>query len=67
MISKCPGSMGFSQPHPEFIKCPYCSSEVEIFTDEAKAVCPKCKKEVLREGAQRIQVHAQRFFPDKKA
>jgi len=52
MINKCPGSQGFSQPHPEFIKCPFCSSEVEIFTDEAKAVCPKCKKDVLREGAQ---------------
>ncbi len=49
MIFKCPGSQSFSQPHPEFINCPFCNAEVEIWTDENKAICPKCKKDITRE------------------
>lgn len=52
MIFKCPGSQAFSQPQPEFIKCPYCKSEVEIWTDEVKTKCQKCKKTVMRGEAQ---------------
>lgn len=48
MIFKCPGSQNFSQPKPEFIKCPFCNKEVEIWSDEIKAKCPKCKKTVMR-------------------
>ncbi len=52
MLNKCPGSLGFSQPHPEYIKCPFCSYEIEIFSDEASAVCAKCKKTVFRQTDQ---------------
>jgi hypothetical protein len=48
MNFKCPGSQSFSQPHPECIKCPFCRGEIEIWTDEVKTTCPKCKKEVVR-------------------
>lgn len=48
MIFKCPGSQKFSQPQPEIIKCPFCAKELEIWTDEAKAKCPSCKKTVTR-------------------
>ena len=46
---ECPGSKVIRQPLPEFIKCPFCSQEVEIWTDEVKATCSKCKKTVVRE------------------
>ena len=47
---ECPGSKSIRQPQPEFIKCPFCAYEVEIWTDEIKAICPKCKKTVLRDA-----------------
>ncbi|MBL7129937.1 MAG: hypothetical protein ISS45_00785 [Candidatus Omnitrophica bacterium] len=49
MISECPGAKFFKQPEPEYVKCPYCSEEVEIWTDEVKAICSNCKKTVIRE------------------
>lgn len=51
IISKCPGSLGFRQPQPEIIKCLVCGSEVEIWTDEVKINCPKCKVEIMRKGS----------------
>jgi len=52
MSYKCPGSQNFSQPKPENIKCPSCSADVEIWTDEIKATCPKCNKDILRQAEQ---------------
>ena len=49
MIFKCPGSQKFSQPEPEEINCPSCGEKIEIWTDESKTKCPKCKKTVTRE------------------
>jgi len=49
MISNCPGSQKFKQPQPETIKCTSCGGEIEIWTDEIKAVCPKCKNTIMRE------------------
>lgn len=49
MMNKCPGSQAFSQPHPENMDCPYCGADIEIFSDEIKAACPKCDKTVIRE------------------
>jgi len=48
MILKCPGAQNFRQPKPEYMGCPFCSYEVEIWSDEIKATCPKCKKTVMR-------------------
>ena len=45
----CPGARQFKQPQPEMVKCPSCSEEVEIWTDELEATCPNCKKTVRRE------------------
>ncbi|MFH1776350.1 MAG: hypothetical protein ABH952_02150 [Candidatus Omnitrophota bacterium] len=49
MFYKCPGSQKFRQPEPEILLCPHCKAEVEIWTDEAKTTCPKCKKTIIRE------------------
>jgi len=46
----CPGSRLLRQPAPELFPCPNCGAEVEIWSDEFKRACPKCKKMVLRPG-----------------
>ena len=51
MSSYCPGAKQFIQPKPEDRKCPSCGVEVEVWTDELKATCPRCKKTIMREGA----------------
>ncbi len=48
MIFNCPGSEKFKQPAADMVKCPNCGEEVEIWSDEAKAICPKCKGAVAR-------------------
>jgi Zn finger protein HypA/HybF involved in hydrogenase expression len=52
MEMKCPGAKAFTQPKPEFIPCPSCHSEVEIWTDEAEAKCDRCGNMVSREMLQ---------------
>jgi len=49
-IEFCPGSKKFKQPHPETIKCPVCGYEAEIWTDEIKVNCPKCKDIIVRQA-----------------
>lgn len=53
VLDFCPGSKKFKNPEPENIKCPNCGENVEIWTDEIQAICPKCKSTILRpqEGA----------------
>ena len=46
----CPGSSKFKRPEPETIKCPTCSEEIEMWTDEIQVTCPNCKNTVMREG-----------------
>jgi hypothetical protein len=46
----CPGSKLLRQPAPELFPCPNCGAEVEIWSDEFKRPCPKCRKMVLRPG-----------------
>ncbi|MFH1249318.1 MAG: hypothetical protein V1660_04155 [archaeon] len=46
---QCPGSSLFVQPVPETVKCPLCNEDVEIWSDESKASCPKCGVVVRRE------------------
>jgi len=36
------------KPHPEFINCPFCSAEIEIWSDEVQTKCEKCGKIVKR-------------------
>ncbi|MCX7910710.1 MAG: hypothetical protein N2505_03925 [Endomicrobia bacterium] len=48
MDKKCPGT-DTRYLKIEIKKCPYCSYDIEFFSDEIKVICPNCKKEVLRE------------------
>ena len=45
----CPGSRLIKSPVPEYVVCPNCGEEVEIWSDEVRATCPKCKAVVARE------------------
>ncbi len=49
MDIKCPGTE-LRSLKVEIIKCPNCGYEIEIFSDEMKAKCPKCKTVVFREN-----------------
>jgi len=51
-IFNCPGASRFRQPEPEIIQCPHCKEDVEIWTDEIKIKCPKCKNIVVRQTEQ---------------
>lgn len=51
-MKRCPGSMTFTQPKPELVKCPGCGAEVEIWSDEATGACEKCSKTVIRNETQ---------------
>jgi len=48
MIYKCPGQ---DPRHikPEIMSCPGCGYKVEIFSDELKRLCPRCREAVSRQ------------------
>jgi hypothetical protein len=48
MLSKCPGQDDRNLK-TEIITCPACGYKVEIFSDEIKVKCPKCKGLVCKE------------------
>ncbi len=48
MINKCPGQNS-RNIKVEIIRCPNCGHQVEIFSDEVKISCPKCKNLICRE------------------
>jgi predicted Zn-ribbon and HTH transcriptional regulator len=48
MANKCPGQDD-RNVKVETLKCPDCGWEVEIFSDEIKVRCPKCKGLVCRD------------------
>ena len=48
MESKCPGQ-DMRNLRVSVHKCPNCGTDVEIFSDELRVKCPKCKKYVYRE------------------
>ena len=47
MLNKCPGQ-DKRNIKIEIIKCPDCGYKIEIFSDEVKISCPKCKSLVCR-------------------
>jgi predicted Zn-ribbon and HTH transcriptional regulator len=47
MTNKCPGQDD-RNIKAETIKCPDCGYSVEIFSDEIKVKCPKCRNSVCR-------------------
>jgi hypothetical protein len=46
----CPGSKKMRSPAPESICCQSCGYDVEIWSDELRAECPRCKTTVMRKG-----------------
>jgi len=38
----CPGLSQFKRPKPEYIKCPNCGGQVEIWSDEEETECDNC-------------------------
>jgi hypothetical protein len=45
----CPGSIAIKNPVPDYVECPWCKGEVEIWSDEVKATCPNCKMSVFKD------------------
>jgi len=48
MKNNCPGLDDLLRPKPEYITCPKCGSEVEIWTDENQVECTNCRLKVSR-------------------
>ena len=48
MMNKCPGQDS-RNIKAETITCSHCGYQVEIFSDEVKVHCPKCKNMICRE------------------
>ena len=44
----CPGIKKFLRPKPEYIRCPHCGGNLEIWSDEEVALCEICEKQVYR-------------------
>jgi len=49
MLRSCPGARSLKDIRPEYVRCPHCQTEVEIWTDEYRARCPTCHAWVYRE------------------
>lgn len=45
----CPGSREIRTPYPEEIKCFWCDSVSEIWSDEVEIECKGCKRTISRE------------------
>jgi hypothetical protein len=48
MFKGCPGAISFREVRPEYIDCPFCGTELEIWSDEPMARCPDCGCEATR-------------------
>jgi len=49
MVPKCPGQDS-RDIKSGILACPDCGYKLEIFSDEIKVSCPKCKSLVYRQG-----------------
>ncbi len=45
----CPGSREIRNPYPDEIKCFFCGTVSEIWTDEVETVCKGCRRTISRE------------------
>ena len=48
MLRACPGARMVREPRPQYVRCPYCEHEVEIWTDEYRRRCESCGEWVYR-------------------
>lgn len=44
----CPGSRAVREPTPEYIKCPNCGEDAEVWTHELSHPCQNCGTPVYR-------------------
>jgi hypothetical protein len=49
MRNQCPGSQSVKEARPEYVRCPHCGGEVEVWTDEVRGRCSLCNAWVYRE------------------
>jgi len=49
MSHACPGAIKFREPMPEYMACPECGQETEIWTDELVGRCHLCGAALYRE------------------
>lgn len=49
MLDACPGARELREARPEYMRCPCCQNEVEIWSDEFRARCNHCQTWVYRE------------------
>ncbi len=45
----CPGSKEIRSPYPEEIKCFWCDTLVEIWSDEVEIICKRCGRKIIRD------------------
>ena len=45
----CPGAIVFKDARPEYVDCPHCGEEMEIWSDEPLARCAHCALWVSKE------------------
>ncbi len=48
MLKSCPGARAIKEIRPEYVRCPHCETEVEIWSDEFRARCNHCNAWVYR-------------------
>jgi DNA-directed RNA polymerase subunit RPC12/RpoP len=48
MRKTCPGIEDHLRPKPEYVACPECGGDVELWTDENEAKCPDCGAKISR-------------------
>ncbi len=44
----CPGSREIRSPYPEEIRCFWCDTVVEIWSDEVEIICKGCGRKITR-------------------
>ncbi len=49
MRRTCPGLENHLRPKPQYITCPNCGGDLEIWTDEDEADCLDCGTKVYRD------------------
>lgn len=50
-IDGCPGADDIKNPKLDYVKCPKCREDVEVWSDEDSGLCDNCGGTVTHEGA----------------
>lgn len=49
MLSGCPGAQLIKEARPDYVRCPHCKNEIEMWTDEYRVRCTVCQAWVYRD------------------